>query len=175
MAENEKGVTQEVSRRSFVGWAVGLGSGFVALAAGIPLVGSIAKSSGRAARAEYIQVGEVASIPTGTPSAVTFAQTARDAYNIATVPHSAYVLKKSDTDITVFSPVCPHLGCHVSFDNAVNAYVCPCHGSHFSPDGNRTAGPTPRGLDTLPSKIEKGVLLVQWVQYRPGVAEKTSV
>jgi menaquinol-cytochrome c reductase iron-sulfur subunit len=175
MAENERGGTQEVSRRSFVGWAVGLGTGFVALAAGIPLVGSVVRSSGRTERAEYIQVGEVASIPVGKPFAVTFAQTARDAYNLATVPHSAYVLKKSDTDITVFSPVCPHLGCHVSFESAVNEYVCPCHGSRFAVNGHRTAGPAPRGLDTMPSKIEKGMLSVQWVQYRPGAAEKTSV
>jgi hypothetical protein len=30
-------------------------------------------------------------------------------------------------------------------------------------------------MDTLPSKIEKGQLMVQWVQYKPGIAEKTPV
>jgi Rieske Fe-S protein len=67
------------------------------------------------------------------------------------------------------------LGCQVFFDRGAKEYVCPCHASKFSVDGARISGPTPRGLDTLPSKIEKGALFVQWVQYKPGVAEKTAV
>ena len=164
-----------MSRRGFVGWAGGLGAGVVALTAGIPLVGSLVESPGQAAAGQFVQVAEVSAIPVGQPFGVTFAETVKDAYNVITVPHSAYVLKKSDTDITVVSPVCPHLGCQVYFDRAANQYVCPCHASRFSVDGTRTAGPTPRGLDTLPSKIDNGALLVQWVQYKPGIAEKTPV
>jgi menaquinol-cytochrome c reductase iron-sulfur subunit len=86
-----------------------------------------------------------------------------------------YALKKSDTEIAVYSPICPHLGCQVYFDREAKQYVCPCHGSHFGLDGSRINGPTPRGLDVLPSKIEQGGLMVQWVQYKPGTAEKTPV
>jgi Rieske Fe-S protein len=175
MATVENDTAPEVSRRSFVGWAVGLGAGVVALTAGIPLVGALVERSGQATPGEFIQVADVSAIPVGQPFGVTFAETVKDGYNVVTLPHSAYVLKKSETDITVFSPVCPHLGCQVYFDRAASEYICPCHGSHFSSDGARTAGPTPRGLDTLPSKIEKGALFVQWVQYKSGVAEKTPV
>jgi len=94
---------------------------------------------------------------------------------VTTLPHSVYALKKSDTDIVVYSPVCPHLGCQVFFDRQVKEYVCPCHGSRFAEDGARLAGPTPRGLDTLPSKLDKGGLYVQWVQYKPGIAEQVPV
>lgn len=175
MTPTEGPLTDSVSRRRFVQWAVGLGTGFIAVAAGIPLVGSVIKTRGRPVAAPFIEIGKVTTFPTGVPTAVAFAETARDAYNISTVARSAYVLKRSDTDVVVFTPVCPHLGCHVSFDATLGAFVCPCHGSRFSATGKRIAGPTPRDLDTLPSKIEKGVLLAQWVQYRPGVAEKTAV
>ena len=86
-----------------------------------------------------------------------------------------YALKKSDTDITVYSPVCPHLGCQVYFDRQLKQYACPCHGSRFSQDGSHIAGPAPRGLDTLPSKIKDGALWVQWVQYKPSLSVKTPV
>jgi len=165
----------EVSRRGFLGWAVGLGAGFVALVAGIPLVGSLVESSAAATPGDYVQVADVSAIPVGEPFGISFAEQTQDAYNVTMLPHSVYALKTSDTEIVVYSPVCPHLGCQVFFDRGAKQYVCPCHASIFSVDGARISGPTPRGLDTLPSKIEKGALFVQWVQYKPGVAEKTAV
>ena len=175
MAEDVRANGDGVTRRGFVGWAMGLGAGFVALVVGIPLKGSLALPSSTAKPGEFVQVADVSAMPVGEPYGLTFAELTQDAYNYAMLPHSIYALKKSDTDIVVYSPVCPHLGCQVYFDRQAKEYICPCHGSHFALDGSRTAGPTPRGLDTLPSKIEKGALFVQWVQYKVGVAEKTPV
>jgi menaquinol-cytochrome c reductase iron-sulfur subunit len=175
MDDDARGAGGEVTRRGFIGWAMGLGAGFVALVAGIPLVGSLVESSASAAPNAYVKVADVSAIPVGEPFGISFAEQTQDAYNVTMLPHSVYALKKSDTDIVVYSPVCPHLGCQVYFDRTRSEYVCPCHGSIFTIDGTRTAGPAPRGLDTLPSKIENGALLVQWVQYKPGVAEKTPV
>jgi Rieske Fe-S protein len=165
----------ELSRRGFVGWAVGLGTVFAATAVGVPLVGSLVVPSASAKAGEYVQVADVSAIPVGEPFGISFAEQTTDAYNVTMLPHSVYALKKSDTDIVVYSPVCPHLGCQVYFDRQLKEYVCPCHASKFAVDGARISGPSPRGLDTLPSKIEKGALLVQWVQYRPGIAEKSPV
>ena len=175
MAQDSQVGAKEVTRRGFVGWAVGVGAGFVALAAGVPLVGSVVSASGQAKAGEFIRVADVSAIPVGEPFGITFAETTTDAYNVAVLPHSAYALKKSDTEIAVYSPICPHLGCQVYFDREAKQYVCPCHGSHFALDGSRINGPTPRGLDVLPSKLDKGGLMVQWVQYKPGTAEKTPV
>ena len=175
MAESEPRETGEVTRRGFVGWAVGLGTGFAALVVGIPALGSVARGAAPAPPSEYVVVAEVASIPVGEPYGLSFVETAQDAYLYAQVPHSVYALKKSDTEIAVYSPVCPHLGCQVFFDREKKEYVCPCHGSIFAEDGARVSGPTPRGLDVLPSKIENGELLVQWVQYLPGVSQQIPV
>lgn len=176
MAGSEPHAPEAVTRRGFVGWAVGLGTTFVALVAGIPLLGSAAEGVTKQASAgEYVDVAEVNAIPMGEPYGISFVETSQDAYLYSQVPHSVYALKKSDTDITVYSPACPHLGCQVFFDRQKKQYVCPCHGSVFADDGARITGPTPRGLDVLPSKIENGTLSVQWVQYKPGVPTKIPV
>jgi Rieske Fe-S protein len=147
----------------------------MALVVGIPTLGSVTPRTGTAKPGDYVRVADISAIPLGEPYGVSFVETAQDAYNYAQVPHSIYAVKQSDTQITVYSPVCPHLGCQVFFDRQNKQYVCPCHGSIFAADGARVSGPSPRGLDVLPSKIDKGGLWVQWVQYQSGVAEKTPV
>jgi menaquinol-cytochrome c reductase iron-sulfur subunit len=175
MADDRHAGEQEITRRGFVGWAMGLGTGFVALVVGIPLVGSVLGASGRAAPGQFVKVADVSAIPVGEPFGLSFAEITNDAYNVAALPHSVYALKKSDTEVAVYSPICPHLGCQVYFDRQLKQYVCPCHGSRFSEDGAHVAGPAPRGLDTLPSRIKDGALWVQWVQYKPSLPEKTPV
>jgi glycine/D-amino acid oxidase-like deaminating enzyme len=44
------------------------------------------------------------------------------------------------------SPVCPHLGGIVNFNDVTEAWECPLHGSRFAPDGTLLEGPATRGL-----------------------------
>jgi glycine/D-amino acid oxidase-like deaminating enzyme len=44
------------------------------------------------------------------------------------------------------SPVCPHLGGIVNWNDADKAWECPLHGSRFAPDGTLLEGPATRGL-----------------------------
>jgi glycine/D-amino acid oxidase-like deaminating enzyme len=44
------------------------------------------------------------------------------------------------------SPVCPHLGGIVSWNDSDQAWECPLHGSRFAPDGTLLEGPATRGL-----------------------------
>ncbi|HEV7423208.1 MAG TPA: FAD-dependent oxidoreductase [Mycobacterium sp.] len=44
------------------------------------------------------------------------------------------------------SPVCPHLGGIVTWNDADHAWECPLHGSRFAPDGELLEGPATRGL-----------------------------
>lgn len=39
------------------------------------------------------------------------------------------------------SAVCTHLGCHLQWNAFETCWDCPCHGSHFAPDGSVLNGP----------------------------------
>lgn len=44
-------------------------------------------------------------------------------------------------EMHLLSPVCPHLGCYVHWNEAEKSWDCPCHGSRFSPKGQLLNGP----------------------------------
>ena len=165
-----------------MGWAIGLGTGFVALVLGVPAVGMFFGTS-EAQAGDYVDIAEVAALPEGEPVGITFVQETVDAYLREILPHSVWAVRQPARDpsgraadaVTVFTPVCTHLGCQVAWDKQKKQYVCPCHNSVFAPDGKVLSGPAPRAMDTLPSKVEKGRLLVQWVNYKPGLSIKEPV
>lgn len=80
---------------------------------------------------------------------------------ISTEEHNVFVLPAKNNQ--VLSPVCPHEGCEVSWDQNANRFACPCHQSFFSADGSRISGPAGRGLDPLPMRVQDGKLQVQYV------------
>jgi glycine/D-amino acid oxidase-like deaminating enzyme/nitrite reductase/ring-hydroxylating ferredoxin subunit len=53
--------------------------------------------------------------------------------------------------VHAFSPVCPHMGCHVHWNGAERSWDCPCHGSRFdAKTGEPLNGPATRGLVARP-------------------------
>ena len=49
-------------------------------------------------------------------------------------------------ELTVLSPVCPHMGCYVHWNDAETSWDCPCHGARFGPKGHLLNGPTVHDL-----------------------------
>jgi glycine/D-amino acid oxidase-like deaminating enzyme/nitrite reductase/ring-hydroxylating ferredoxin subunit len=57
------------------------------------------------------------------------------------------VYRENDGTVHAFSPVCPHMGCHVAFNAAESSWDCPCHGSRFdATNGEVLNGPATKGL-----------------------------
>lgn len=48
---------------------------------------------------------------------------------------------------------CTHLGCAVPWEDKVDQFHCPCHGSSFNRVGEVEEGPAPRPLDLFPIEI----------------------
>ena len=80
---------------------------------------------------------------------------------ITTEEHNVFVLPAKNNQ--VLSAICPHEGCEVAWEQNSNRFSCPCHESYFSADGSRISGPSPRGLDPLPMRVQDGKLQVQYV------------
>ncbi len=57
------------------------------------------------------------------------------------------VHRAGDGTLSVLSPVCPHMGCHVSWNPAEATWDCPCHGSRFRTDGSVIEGPALKPLE----------------------------
>ena len=77
---------------------------------------------------------------------------------------------RSAQGITVFSAICPHAACLIRKNDA--GFGCPCHKSSFASDGIVLAGPSPRSLDRLDTKVQKGRLYVRYEKFRPGTKAK---
>jgi Rieske Fe-S protein len=77
-----------------------------------------------------------------------------------------YVVQSTDNPAQVarvLEQTCTHLGCPVAWTAATNSFNCPCHGSVFNTEGQRTAGPAPAPLYKHSYEIKNGVL---WVKGR---------
>mmetsp|Transcript_2649 Transcript_2649/g.3544 ORF Transcript_2649/g.3544 Transcript_2649/m.3544 type:complete len:212 (-) Transcript_2649:167-802(-) len=61
---------------------------------------------------------------------------------------ATYLIIKEDKSLESFglNAVCTHLGCVVPWSAAQNKFMCPCHGSQYSPDGAVVRGPAPLPL-----------------------------
>ncbi|MCX7707069.1 MAG: Rieske (2Fe-2S) protein, partial [Anaerolineae bacterium] len=58
-----------------------------------------------------------------------------------------FFLVRTASGITAFHKVCTHLSCLLTWDEQAGTFVCPCHGSQFSRDGEVLGGPAARNLD----------------------------
>ena len=81
-------------------------------------------------------------------------------WSTTTEEHNVFVLPAKSNQVV--SAICPHEGCEVLWDSQRNQFACPCHESYFAADGARISGPSPRGLDQLPTRVQDGKLQVQY-------------
>lgn len=72
-----------------------------------------------------------------------------------------FVVRKSESEVRVFSAICTQLGCRVSGHPDQGHYLSPGHDGHFDHLGNVISGPPPRPLDKFTTRIEVGNLFIQ--------------
>ena len=166
-------VSSTADRRSFFGAIIGLiTSGITATlgwAIGRFTIGPALTDSNSE---QWVGAGPLADIPESKPvkRVVTIAQEV--GWGRFTEPGSVWVVRNNDA-ITVYSAVCPHLGC--SINASANGFICACHRSSWNGAGAKTGGPTSRDMDVLEHRIENGELLVKYQSFKQGVAEKEAV
>jgi menaquinol-cytochrome c reductase iron-sulfur subunit len=167
----EKGI----ERRTFLKWAVGILSAAIAAVLAWPIIASVIGPVFRLPKMYYVKIGPIDSYPIEKPISTMFNLPTKDAYLNSTTPQNVWIIRHPSKDVTVYSPICPHLGCRYEWYSDAKKFICPCHESVFSIEGKVLGGPAPRPLDTLPHKIENGVLYVKWERFEVGVSEKIRI
>ena len=169
------GVLTTTRRKFLKVFTAGLCS-IVGIALGIPFIGTlVGKSSALKKKVSMAKVIEVSNLSVGQPSRVNFLWQEKDAYIYETVVHSVWAIEHNPTNVTVFSPICPHAGCYYNWDSEAHQFHCPCHGSVFSINGEVLGGPAPRPLDNLPHEIKDDKLYVRWERFKSGTPEKIEI
>ena len=160
------------SRRKFIGYAIGGIAGAITIGYAVPLATYLIKPALQKEDEPWSLVSSIENIPVGQPTSLTFYSHVKVGWEEKKAEHDVWVVKNPEGAVTVFSPVCPHLGCGYRWVEEIGHFECPCHASAYDIAGRVVAGPAPRPLDTLPSKVEEGRLYVKYEKYRLGIPRK---
>ena len=148
---NEK---KKMSRRDFLGVITGAIGGVIGLAVGIPAVSYIIGSSLKRDALDWIRIGSVSKVETGTPTLFKTTIKRQTGWVTSEEDLSVYVLTDDGREFRALSNICTHLGCRVRWIESDGQFLCPCHNAGFNKDGSVAFGPPPTALDELELKIE---------------------
>jgi menaquinol-cytochrome c reductase iron-sulfur subunit len=158
----------QVSRRDFIKATTAVIGGFIGALIGIPsvayLLSPAVKSGGQSDA--VITLGPLTNYPIGIPTRFDFTLTKVNGWERTATNYGLYVVRRGENNVRVFSDVCTHLGCRVTWHADQEHYISPCHDGHFDIMGNVVSGPPPRPLDEFVTKIEGGELFVQLPPFR---------
>ncbi len=156
----------QISRREFVALTTAAVGALIGAVIGLPAIAYLLEPAlkGGPSKDTWIPLGKLDSFPEGTPTLATFTRSKVNGWEKSTTSYGVYVLRKSSTEITVYSNICTHLSCHVNWDAGKKEYICPCHDGHFDINGKVVAGPPPRPLDTFETRVENGTLSIHFLE-----------
>jgi menaquinol-cytochrome c reductase iron-sulfur subunit len=163
------------TRRRFFQWVTRTAAGLIGLGLAVPLVGYVISPALKRRVHSRVDVADIDELAVGEPKQVDYVATVQDGYLETKIHKAVWAVKQTDGQVTVFSPMCTHLGCGYHWDVTDRKFKCPCHGSVYDVSGQVLAGPAPRHLDALPSKIEQGRLLVMYKEFKAGVPERVEL
>jgi menaquinol-cytochrome c reductase iron-sulfur subunit len=170
------GVTTEasLSRRSFLGVLLGFGTVVMGAALSVPLIRfalhPLITKTTEIGWSDVGKLDEFASLTAPAKRLIKVEQ--RDAWRRIISEKAIYVLPPKDGTVRILSPICPHLGCSVPWNEAKQEFICPCHVAVFAMDGTKISGPAPRSMDDLDSKVENGMLKVRYQYFRQLIPTK---
>ncbi|MCX6149759.1 MAG: Rieske (2Fe-2S) protein [Ignavibacteriales bacterium] len=77
---------------------------------------------------------------------------------------SVLVDHPASSTFNAISPICTHQGCGINnFDSKTSQFVCLCHGSRFSVDGQVAQGPASAGLHKYQTTFSNNQLTIKIV------------
>ncbi len=155
------------TRRSFVGTLVAAISAVVGVLMAVPLLRFAAYPvTHGGGGADWFPIGSPDRFRGTEPIRAEVEVRKREGWRVSVARQAVWVTRNNRGELIVLSAICTHLGCIVPWKHDLQQFACPCHRGFYAKDGTRLSGPQPRGLDPLPTKIEKGVLYVKYQYFR---------
>jgi len=154
-----------IDRRDFVKVVLAFLGTIMGAVVGLPAIGYLVSPATRVQQKEaWIPLGPQENYPEGAPTPFSFTRTTVNGWEKTVNSHGAYVVRKGDNELKVYSNMCTHLSCRVSWKDDLQEYVCPCHDGHFDAEGRVTLGPPPKPLYEYETKVEDGDLFIHFVE-----------
>jgi Rieske Fe-S protein len=149
-----------VSRRDFVSLVTAFVGSAIGALVGLPAIAYLISPALQEQISEdWIPLGPLENYPEGIPTLFSFVRVKENGWEKTSNSYGVYVIRKGE-NVTVFSNVCTHLSCRVTWKDNMGIFLCPCHDGHFDIQGKVTAGPPPRPLDAYQTKLEDGNLFI---------------
>ena len=141
---------KEVTRRKFLGWAMGASLVVLFGQAGVALLQFFKPRLEPGAFGSQLVVGALEEFAPGTMSHIRQGR--------------LFISRLEDGGVLALWQRCTHLGCTVPWREDEGQFHCPCHSSLFNRQGEVTGGPAPRPLDIFPVSLQDGNLIVDTSQ-----------
>jgi cytochrome b6-f complex iron-sulfur subunit len=85
--------------------------------------------------------------------------------SVTHIPNGRFYLSRlADGGFLALYQRCTHLGCNVPWDQTKNSFVCPCHNSQFTLEGDVLNPPAPRPLDLFSVSFVEGQVMIDTSQ-----------
>src|SRR4029453_8251626 len=179
-ADDAPAITRDehpITRRSFLGVLLGLGTVVMGAALSMPLFAfalhPLLTKTTEIGWSEGGKIDEFASLTAPVKRVIKVEQ--RDAWGKIMSKKEIYVVPAKNGTVRVLSPICPHLGCSIPWNETKQEFICPCHVAVFAMDGAKISGPTPRSMDDLDSKVQEGMLKVRYQYFRQLIPTKEAL
>ncbi len=161
MSEEMLANSEEMGRRKFLTGIIGVVAGAVATLVGIPAIGYLISPGVKKQNEDkWLTLGPISSLTPGVPTGFPYSRRIKDGWVESTQSGIAYAVTHDGHEVKVFSNLCTHLNCRVTWNEARQGFFCPCHDGLFGINGEVLAGPPPRPLDQFKTKVENGQISI---------------
>jgi len=157
---------QNINRRDFVNIVVVLLGSIMGAVVGLPAIAYLVSPATKVQKSEaWISTGNLQNYPLGTPTLFSFNRTKVNGWEKTVTSYGVYVNRIREDQVKVYSNVCPHLACRVTWNESEKQYVCPCHDGRFDIEGKVVSGPPPAPLQEYAEiKVEEGNLYIHFTE-----------
>ena len=149
---------EEISRRRFLSQISIALSALAGAIVSIPMIAYVLSPLLERSGPTWRTLGPADEFPIGDYRLVSYQDPSPVPWAGTTARTAVYVWREPDNSFRVFSVHCAHLGCPVNWVSTAQLFLCPCHGGAYYVDGERAAGPPPRGLYPYQYRLRFGQL-----------------